>query len=507
MAAKQASMATSSTPASAHPMHRRPSMLSPVVVVAVSGALAAGAVVLATGSPVAWWWLAICAAASLPVVVWFGAHGRLFEPLPLLALVSAIFFVGRPLQLFVDWRDLYSYFRPRTEVGDLVLLEGQEVALFVSQRLGEPLATALGRASGACALFLVLLLAGYRLGVTLGLGRRLGTLRPGRPINQAAAIGLALAIGFAAQAAIVIRAGGPVQSIETANAQAALSDSFVLFFLAGFAPAALAVWVAWRKPADRREWVALGLCVAAVCGFFVVAGSRARVLILLLALAVIVNYLRRRWRVRELVVGAALFLAFVSSFVVFRNLAGDGSLRKATEESARHVLDQRVILNDTTSYDQVLFATTLYGRNLRHERGRFLLDGVRSYVPRRIDAGKPEGGDILFRRAVWGERFAAGRPPTAVGDLYIDFGFPGVAIGALLIGVFCHALLGLLRGTGPGREYRIALYALLLTVLYELVADTFSIALGFTLTLVVPFLIAVHLFGRLPRLAGARTAA
>jgi oligosaccharide repeat unit polymerase len=379
----------------------------------------------------------------------------------------------------------------------------------VSQRLAEPLATALARASGACALFLVLLLVGYRVGGALGLGRRLATIRPHSRINQPAAIGVALAIGLAAQVAIVVRAGGPVASVETANAQAALSDSFVLFFLAGFAPAALAVWVAWRKPADRREWVALALSIAAVCGFFLVAGSRARVLILLLALAVIVNYLRRPWRARELVIGAVLFLAFVSSFLVFRNVAGDGSLREATDEGARHVLDERVILNDTTSYDQVLYATTLYGRSLRHERGRFLLDGLRSYVPRKIDPGKPEGGDILFRRAVWGEQFAAGRPPTAVGDLYIDFGFPGVAVGALLIGLLCHALLGLLRGGGPGREYRIALYALLLTVLYELVADTFSIAFGFVLTLVVPFLVAVHLFGRLPRAAlpGSRAAA
>ena len=59
------------------------------------------------------------------------------------------------------------------------------------------------------------------------------------------------------------------------------------------------------------------------------------------------------------------------------------------------------------------------------------------------------------------------------------------------------ALLNLVRGAGPGREYRVALYAILLIVLYELVLGTFSIALGFAITLLLPFLIAIHGFGRL----------
>ena len=79
------------------------------------------------------------------------------------------------------------------------------------------------------------------------------------------------------------------------------------------------------------------------------------------------------------------------------------SLRAAAEVAPRHVLDPRVILNDITSFDHVVYATTIYGRERDHENGGFLLDGVRSFVPRAIDSGKPEGGDIVFRRVVWGE--------------------------------------------------------------------------------------------------------
>ena len=130
--------------------------------------------ILIAGAPIAWLWLAVCAAATLPVAVWGFASGRFFEPLPLLASVCALLFVVRPLQLFSGWRDLYSAFSPSDPIDRMVLLDGQEMARFVSERLQEPIDSAFARATGACALFLVALLIGYRLG--LG-GRAGGTAR------------------------------------------------------------------------------------------------------------------------------------------------------------------------------------------------------------------------------------------------------------------------------------------------------------------------------------------
>jgi oligosaccharide repeat unit polymerase len=313
-----------------------------------------------------------------------------------------------------------------------------------------------------------------------------------------AAIVLPLTIGVAAQAVIIARAGGPAASLESANKQNALSDSFALYFLAGFALTALIVWVAWRSPRSRMEWTALIVSIVAICGFSVLAGSRARVFVTLLVLALIVHYMHRRWRARELIVAGILLLAFVSTFGVFRQVSDSASLSRGAELASEHVLDQRVILNDITYFDHILYATTIYGETRPHEHGQFLLDGARSYVPSAIDSNKPEGGDVVFRRVVFEEDVGAGRPPTAAGDFYIDFGLPGVAVGGLLIGIAARALVGLLAGSGAGREYRVALYAVLLVLLYEFVVGTFSIAVGFGLTLLLPFLAAVHGFGRLP---------
>ena len=470
--------------------------------------LAAGLVALALATlvvlaladvPEAWLWITLTAAATLPVVVWYAGHGRLFEPLPVLAAACALLFLTRPVQLLLEWRDLYSHFVGGDPIRRIVLLETQEVAFYVTGQLELPLGIAMARATAVCAVFVVALLVGYRLGVGRWIGRRFERLGArGAPGNPVAAIAASLAIGIVAQAAIIARAGGPAASLESANKQDALSDSFALYFLAGFALTALVVWVAWRSPRSRLEWGALILSVVAVCGFSVLAGSRARVFVTLLVLAFIVHYVHRRWRARELVVAAILLLAFASAFGVFRQVADNSSIGRALELGSEHVLDQRVILNDITSFDHILYATTIYGESRPHEHGQFLLDGARSYVPSAIDANKPEGGDVVFRKVVWGDQFGAGRPPTAAGDLYIDFGLPGVAVGALLIGIAARSLLGLLTEGGAGRRYRVALYAVLLVLLYEFVVGTFSIAVGLALTLLLPFLVAIHGFGRLP---------
>jgi oligosaccharide repeat unit polymerase len=463
---------------------------------AILGLVAASSLLL-RDAPASYVLLGVCAAATVPVLVWGVVTGRLLEPLPLLAATCAVMFVLRPLQLIVDWLDLYSYFFPKDPVDSLVLLEGQEVAFFVGRRLEEPIETALARALGACALFLLMALLGYRLVFGRRLAARFARLAERRPaINVRAAVGISLVIGLAAQATIIARAGGPAASLESAAGQNALSDSFVLYVLSGFGLAALLIWVAWRQPRGRLEWAALLFSVAAVCGGWIVAGSRARVFITLLALALVVHFVRRRWRPREMAAAIVVLLAFGSSFVVFRQVADHGSLGDAATAARDHVLDVRVIVNDISYFDHVLYATTIYGNSRPHEYGEFLLNGARSYLPGKIDPNKPEGGDIVFRKAVWGNQFGAGRPPTAVGDFYIDFGFPGVAVGGLLIGIAARTLLGLLRGGPAGREYRVAVYAILVLVLYEFVVGTFSIALGFALTLLLPFLVAVHGLGR-----------
>ena len=482
---------------------RRPDIrVSGLPLALAAGLLAAAALVavveLQLGMPEAWMLLSLCGFLTIGISTWGLVTGRFLEPLPLIATIYALLFVARPLQLFLGWRDLYSYFDPIAGAPALVALDNQEIAEYVTVSLREPLETALTRAMGAAAIFVVVLCVGYLLPLGGRLAGRLeGLGQRATRIDLRKAVGISLLVGFAAQVAIIMRAGGPAESLRSAVEQAALSDSFVLFLLAGFGFAGMVVWAAWRRPQTRLEWAALSLTVAANCGFAIIAGSRARVLLALLMLAVIKHYLWRPWKVRHLLVGAALFTVFAGGYIAFRQEADRRPLGDALTEAPKYAFEPQVLLNDVTSFDALFYASSIYGQRRPHENGGFLLKAVRSYVPRSIDSGKPEGGDIILRRVTFGPNSGAGRPPTVVGDLYIDFGFAGVVLGGLLLGVAARSLLGLVRSRHAGREYRVALYAVVLVLLYELVVDNVSIALGYALTFALPFLIAVHLFGRL----------
>ena len=278
----------------------------------------------------------------------------------------------------------------------------------------------------------------------------------------------------------------------------------MLFVLSGFGFAGIVVWAAWRWPASRLEWTGFACAVLANCGFALTVGSRARVFLALMMLAVIRHYGWRPWRMRYLVAAFLAFALFAGGYLAFRQISDVRPLSEAIREAPKYALEPRVILNDTTSFDHVFYATSLYGRELPHQNGGFAWKAVRSYVPSAIDPNKPVSGDIILRRVVFGRQYGAGRPPTVVGDLYIDLGFVGVGVGALLLGMIARFMAALVQGQGPGRQYRIALYAVSLVLLYEWMVDTLSVVIGFALTFGLPVLVTVGLLGRIRRPAPIR---
>jgi oligosaccharide repeat unit polymerase len=472
---------------------------------AAGGLVAVGLGVAVGGLPLAWLFLAVCAAVALGTLSWAVWSGRYFEPLALVAGMFLVLFVLRPLQLFTSANDLLSYVPPTSSLDDLLHLENQEVARFVGLRTGHSLESVLTRATAACALFAVVFVVGYGLGWFRGLADRLASLgRSTDRLDVRWAVGLSLVIGVAAEIVVLAQAGGPADALRGAADQSSLSDSVALNLLTGFVPAGLVIWAAWHRPAGSREWAAFALVVLQLCAFAFLLGSRARFFLPVLMLVVVIHYRWRPWRLREIAAAGLAILAFASVSLAVREGADDKPLGEALRDAPAYALDGRAILNDLNAFDFVLYATQVrpFERPYRHGGG--LVDAVRSYVPGAIDPGKPEGGDIVFRKEVWGDAYGAGRPPTVVGDLYSDFGFAGVGVGALLLGLAARILLGLVRDLRTaGREYRVALYALALVLLYEIVTSTYSVALGFALTLGIPLLVAIHGFGRL-RIGAAR---
>ena len=483
-------------------------MLATVLAAVVAGAL------VASGLPVAWVFLAATGALSLAVVT-LAIRGRtFFEPLPLIAAVVAFAFFVRPLQLFLNYTDLLSYYVPTGPRADSLLrLEHQEISRFVTEKLDEPLQPALTHAIGACLLFLTLVIAGYRLPVGRRLARRLARVgRRDAGVNVRAAIVGCLLIGIAGQVAILASVGGVSESANSILDQETLdAGGAILFIVAGFANVAVLIWAAWRRPATRLERVGFVALLLEVCAFHLIVGSRLRLVAVLFVLAVTMHYLWRRWRPIELAAGLVAFLVFATAYLGVREATEDRPFSEALGSAPKYLLDPRGLLNDSTEFDLLFVATSLVGDELPHKHGGWFVDALHSYVPSFIDPDKPESADVVFRKAVWGDRYEAGRPVTVIGDFYYDFGFPGIAVGSLLFGILARGLVGLLTPTGDSRRYRVVLYAIAVMVLLVLLTNTYSIAFGFVLTLGLPFVAGVYLLGRLPdepvaRLARARRA-
>jgi oligosaccharide repeat unit polymerase len=479
-----------------------------VVLATILAAVVAGWLV-ASGLPVAWVFLAATGGLSLAVVALAMRERTFFEPLPLIAGVVAFAFFVRPLHLFLNYTDLLSFYPPTGPRADILLrLEHQEVSRFVTERLDEPLQPALTRAIGACLLFLTMLIAGYHLPVGRSLARRFS--RAGRGdarMNVRPAIAACLMIGIAGQVAILARVGGVSESANSILDQETLdAGGAILFIVAGFANVALLIWAAWRRPATRIERVGFVALLLEVCAFHLIVGSRLRLVAVLFVLAVTVHYLWRRWRLSEIAVGLVAFFLFASAYLGVREATEDRPFSEALGSAPKYVVDPRGLLNDSTEFDLLFIATSLIGDELPHKHGGWFVDALHSYVPSFIDPGKPESADVVFRKAVWGDRYEAGRPPTVVGDFYYDFGFPGIVVGSLLFGILARGLLGLLTPTGDSRRYRVVLYAITVMVLLVLLTNTYSIAFGFMLTLALPFVAGVYLLGRLPERPSTRHA-
>ena len=203
----------------------------PATSVYVAGALAAvlGVITVVAGAPVAWWLLGICAVVTGTILVTGIKSRRFFEPLVFVAAISLVSFVVRPLQLFLNSKDLLSFTAAGSTLDSLLRLDNQEISLFATTKLGEALQPALTRTIGACALFLLVLALAYGLPAGARIARFAG--RRGSwddEVRATGVIAVCLVIGLVGQFAIVVKTGGLAKVADTQIDQSAQKAGLAL---------------------------------------------------------------------------------------------------------------------------------------------------------------------------------------------------------------------------------------------------------------------------------------
>jgi hypothetical protein len=99
------------------------------------------------------------------------------------------------------------------------------------------------------------------------------------------------------------------------------------------------------------------------------------------------------------------------------------------------------VANDISEFDALVEMVALPVQFPVRDGGR-LREGALSLVPRGLYiGGKPPTGDVQVRARIWTSSVGlAGRPYTAVGELWWDFRWLGVALGGLVLGYVLKAI-------------------------------------------------------------------
>ncbi|MBN1528601.1 MAG: oligosaccharide repeat unit polymerase [Thermoleophilaceae bacterium] len=478
-----------------------------LVAAATAAILVSGIAVAATGAPVAWLLLAVTGFVALPLFVRAIAQRRFFEPLTIVAGVSLLSFSIRPLQLFLGAEDLQSWYPARNLDQAALTLDRGETAQFVTTKLNEALEPALTRTMAAVTLFLVCFVIGYFLPVGRRLRGRIADAgaRVPRP-NFRTVVLACLAIGLVGQVLTLALAGGPAEAFrgQLDSKVVDAGSPVVNHFLLGFGTIGVLCWAIWFKPQNRLEWTTFAVASLELVVFWSLAGSRTRVLLLIFMVALTTHYLWRAWSRRAVVLAMVGCVLLGAGLLGIRQATYDESIGGAILAAPEYIVDPSGILNDVTEFDILFTATSTIPSERDYAYGGGLVDAFKSYVPGPLIANKPQSTDQEFREFIWQDTQKGGRPYTIIGDFYNDFGFPGIAVGAVLFGLIGRLMLALLKGPEAGRGYRVGLYAVCASIFYMALATAYTLPIGYFIEFAMPFLIAVHLFGPLGnRLGGA----
>lgn len=204
--------------------------------------------------------------------------------------------------------------------------------------------------------------------------------------------------------------------------------------------------------------VLFGLAAAAF-PFFV--SSRQGVMFLIIRVALIWLYLRGEPAPRKAMAVAAVSLVLFGSMLALRRGKSDlgGIQREAgvqglleTTVGGRHFLD-------LTKTAHIIEAVP---REVDYQYGRTLVTWLVAPIPRVLWPGKPRigaGGDLT---GIFGTVWTSGVPPGIVGELYLNFGLPGVLVGMLAIGLLLRSLYATFQPHFPEPAF-VLIYALLST--------------------------------------------
>ncbi len=198
-----------------------------------------------------------------------------------------------------------------------------------------------------------------------------------------------------------------------------------------------------QRGVGRWRRASLGVHALLVMVAVGLLGSRAWAMEVLFMLLVLRALLLRPPSGRTLLVTLAAGLFAFSVYDQYRNLTHKGfeagELGEISVAEAGAVYEGVLGHRNFDMMDNLLSLLRYTPAQLPFLLGSSYAHYVTNWVPRRVWAGKPKGVDSVLAERIYGWGMG-GAPPGTIGELWMNFAWPGVLVGMALFGVACRAI-------------------------------------------------------------------
>ena len=385
--------------------------------------------------------------APLPIIVRL-VQGRFdpFEPITILAVGACVLFLARPVAQLISGQMLYRGYN--TEPGfDTAMV----IALV-----------------GLCSLYV-----GYSLSWPATWARTLRPLRADwRPESATRFAICTICVGLLLFAGLIVQVGGlgVAKSLligrSTEQGQILAEASSYLFFGPFLAvPASLILLEAASRDRRAITLILAGLALFLVLIFTGPRGDRLWLLTLLASVAIL-PYLRKQRRpptIKIVAVGLIVFLFGVTFLREFRSTdtrtSSAASVIVQTAQRPFQGASDFILADDTAMFAILSTVAIEIPDRLKFNPGVTLSSLGASPIPAEIWPTKPQSADLqvysyLYPRDAKVTR--AGYAPSLIGGFYYDFGFVGVFLGSLLVGIAARVLYAYLMANPGNASVRLA---------------------------------------------------
>lgn len=172
-------------------------------------------------------------------------------------------------------------------------------------------------------------------------------------------------------------------------------------------------------------------------------GNRMNVALFMFVAGISIHTFIRPFRLRELVLGAVLAMAFLTGLGLLRNSMVD-SVTGVTrvlqdEDSGPRAVSSKLHF---VEFDALMLAERDAGHLFEFRLGQDFYNGLVSWIPRSIMPERETYQIGGWLRRVYEPARTNGWPATVIGDWFTNFGWPGIPLGAMISGAMAAMING-----------------------------------------------------------------